>query len=61
MGLGVHNIFRHTQIVVLNYHGFFGAEDSPRRLAKLKETLAEAAPAREERASKVGRVPAGDT
>ena len=41
---------------MLNYHGFFGAEDSPRRLAKLKETLAEAAPAREERASKVGLV-----
>ena len=55
--LGIYPIFRQTQIVVLNYHGFFHwAEESPCRLAKLKETLAEAAPAREERASKVGLV-----
>ena len=38
-----------------------GKQSSSRRLVKLKETLAEAAPAREERASKVGRVRAGDT
>jgi len=38
-----------------------GKQSPSRRLVKLKETLAEAAPAREERASKVGCVPAGDT
>ena len=35
---------------------FSGLKTPPAGLAKLKETLAEAAPAREERASKVGLV-----